>query len=830
MKKKVYTSLFVAIVIGLFCWWNGCFTNPETKLLPAEGIKPQVTEQPPVIFEYKPLEEDVSTEKELASAQVSGKVLDTEGHPIVGAKIQVALTGTKGNTGLIPRELVAEMYSNAQGDYSFNALPTGAILSFIISHADWAIGGGQIVALSKNESREGINFILHPAVEITGDVVSEQGAPVERAIVFLCQLSESDVYETKRNKDSNHNTKQQVFDFGNLEHLGYILKTETDASGKFRFTKLPEGFILGDLGAEKEGYAIGWAVSHEGQKRREETGNGWWGARRITLPAKDLRIVLKEGGAVAGRVLLANTQAPLSNVSVHFEGLIELMGPFSEALAKYERTVKTNPQGYFSFSDVPYGDFVVHAKKVGQRSQSEHISVARGYMTENILLKVNGEGAIEGRVYDVDTRMPIPDLLLHYNQRGIGSSFLLSRTDEQGYFHIDELAAGAVHVGARTSAPYKLAKSYHPQADDSSIFVFLNVPVQPGMVTRGVDLYCEPHKRYACTVQGTVFDASGNPAPNATVTVLGRGVRRATDEKGEYTLSIAAAGHFSLLVTDQKELMYGETPVMVELGKETQADIHLKYPASRIIGSVINQDRTPAQTSVQVIAVEGGYMPKEIQTGRDGSFEATVLPGFYAISPAAVNSSVKPEPAQYDIRVGDGEEIVGLDFILEPMDGFIAGTVLFANGEPGVSLTVMVVGDGVGTRAITDSSGSFFLHPVTGEELTVQIRIPQNDGLIWASVSPVSTGQDDIEVILDNLGKITAEIIFSGQQTTTVHISETYPAIRYITSLELTSGKMSVSLPPGEYSLSFSTSSNEIVVDALVESDKTTNLGEIGGM
>jgi hypothetical protein len=829
MKKKAYTSLFVAIVVGLFCWWKGCSTNPETKPLPTEEMRPQVTEQPPVIFEYKPLEKDVSTEKELTSAQVSGKVLDTEGRPIVGARIQVALTGTKWNTGLTPRELAAEMYSNAQGDYCFNALPTGAILSFIVSHADWAIGGGQILALSKNESREGINFILHPAVEITGDVVSEQGAPVEGAIVFLCRLSES-AYEPKRNRDSNLNTKQQVFDFGNLERPDYLLKTETDSRGKFRFTKLPEGFILGDLGAEKEGYAIGWAVSHEGQKRREETGNGWWGARRISLPAKDLRIVLKEGGAVTGQVVLANTQAPVSNASVYLEGHIQLLGPFSDALATCKRAVRTNPQGYFSFSDVPSGDMVLHAKKEGQQSQSERISVARGYMTENILLEVNAEGAIEGRVYDVDTKMPIPNLLLHYNQRGIGSPFLLSRTDEQGYFHMGELAAGTVRVGARTSAPYKLAKSHHPQADDSSIFVFQNVPVQPGMVTKGVDLYCEPHKRYSCTVQGTVYDASGNPAPNATVTVLGRGASQTTDENGEYALTITAAGQFSLLVTDQKELMYGETQVMVELGKETQADIHLQSPASRIIGSVINKDGTPAQTSVQVIAVEGGYMPKEIQTGRDGSFEATVLPGFYAISPAAVNSSVRPKPAQYDISVGDGEEIAGLDFVLESMDGFISGTVLFANGEPGVSLTAMVVGNGVGARAITDSSGNFFLHPVKGEDLTVQIRIPENDALVWATVSPVSAGQDDIEVVLDNLGKITAEITLSEQQTATVHISETYPAVRYIASLELTTGKMSASLPPGEYSLSFSTSSQEIVVDALVESDKTTNLGEIGGM
>jgi hypothetical protein len=418
-------------------------------------------------------------------------------------------------------------------------------------------------------------------------------------------------------------------------------------------------------------------------------------------------------------------------------------------------------------------------------------------------------------------------MLLNYKQRGIGSPLLVARAHTDGSYRIDQLTAGVVDVGPRAGPPYKLSKTHHPEALTDSIWYHLEVPVEPGMLTEGIDLYCEPNKQFASIVRGKVLDISGRPAIGANVTIRGRSVSRTTDGSGEYVLSTEISGNCTILATDRLETTYGMKEVTAEFGKETRADIRLGSSTSKISGCIVHQDGRPATVSVQIIPVEDGDTPNAVSTGTDGVFETVLFPGRYAISPAAENAAFKPTPAQYDIRLGGGEVVTDLDFVLEPVDGFVAGIVYYANGEPASSLTVTAAGNGTGARCVTDASGKFFLHPVVGESLMVKVQIPQNPTIAWATVSPVSEGQDDLSIILEELGTLRAAITLPHQQSANVVIVATYPESRVVASQRLAEGEMELSLPEGEYSLRFRAGENEILLDTAIESDRVTELGEV---
>ncbi len=492
MRKVILIIVVGVCVACLWAWLKNRPSDVETAKIASGNVTPQSL---PIEFTYEPIEEPISPEPEPPSTRVSGRVLRPDGQPIPDAKLAVLFPREPRESGWSERDVIGETSSDELGAYRLLDLPVDKILTVVVTHPNWAMGGGQLLALSQNEKRDEVDFVLHPAVSVAGFVVSEEDTPISGATVFLLELSEPPSVSPETSV-STQTKKNRIYALGSLGDGSYLVKVETDAAGRFRIQNIPDGCILGNLGAEKQGYAPGWAGSPENLRRCETTGDAWWNARRITLPAENIRIVLREAGVVTGKVVQANTSEPVAEAKVYIEGMTELLGPLSEAFARYDENVSADAFGYFKFENVPPGDVNVYAAKEGATSAAVRITVARGYANDEVLLQLVRDGAIAGHVYDAETGAPIGGMSLNYNQRGIGSPLLAARADADGSYRIDQLAAGVVDVGPRAGPPYILSGVRHPDAITDSIWYHLEVPVEPGMLTEGIDLYCEPNTQF----------------------------------------------------------------------------------------------------------------------------------------------------------------------------------------------------------------------------------------------------------------------------------------------------------------------------------------------
>ncbi|HEY0705534.1 MAG TPA: carboxypeptidase regulatory-like domain-containing protein [Polyangia bacterium] len=300
-----------------------------------------------------------------------------------------------------------------------------------------------------------------------------------------------------------------------------------------------------------------------------------------------------------------------------------------------------------------------------------------------------GGGIIRGTVVDADGRAIEGAIVSHSRVRLNDQQFLpdfgrplqLTRTNREGQFRFDRVAAGAYAVSAT-------AKSHVPQtAGPIELGNGEEKQVQVRLVAGGV------------TLSGHVFDVGGGPVPHAKVSALesGRprpsgvtffprvyptiadetGAYEVTLDKGEFQVTVEAAGYVALR---------GQ----LRLGGPTTQDFRL-VPGARISGRVVEgpEKRPVAGAHVWVLLGRGGRANGDLKTAEDGSFTIDALePDTYRVgarkgrllgSSAPVSLSLAHAIANVEIEVYPA-------FV-------IAGQVVDSHGKPVADARMQVFKD-----------------------------------------------------------------------------------------------------------------------------------------
>lgn len=400
--------------------------------------------------------------------RAGGRVVDVEGRPIDGAKIEVRLANdprpssddgrVRYNTWLALKETAA--VTDAAGRWAVNNVPDhpDVQLAVLVSHPDYVgdtswrdpTRGGPLMSQYRDGSA---TLTLEAGVVVTGRVTDPDGKPVKDAIV----IHGEDPY-------------------GTTARMDFL----TDADGRFRLPALaPHGTTLTVI-------APGWAP----QERALDVRPGLAPQDISLAPGKTIRLhVLDEAGK----------PVPSAYVGVaEWQGKKALHNKRHPSVNDTQVPNRTDENGFYEWDWAPESPVKFSVRVSGS---SAALVAAGGEPEQTVVLK--GPHVVTGRVTDARTGRPIPAFTVvpvtvfrrdflncERSKAETGSdgvlNFLVSRDDYPQRLRVEAMGYRAV-IGRE----FKLG-------DDEA---------------RVQDFALEP----AVPVAGRVVDADGQAVPNAEV-------------------------------------------------------------------------------------------------------------------------------------------------------------------------------------------------------------------------------------------------------------------------------------------------------------------------
>ncbi|HXB68076.1 MAG TPA: carboxypeptidase-like regulatory domain-containing protein [Candidatus Acidoferrales bacterium] len=242
-------------------------------------------------------------------------------------------------------------------------------------------------------------------------------------------------------------------------------------------------------------------------------------------------LLQEERGRIEGRVLSAVTGEPLNKASI----MLQHNGPSVDESV----SATSDPQGYFSFSDVTPGSYFLRAQRNGflaaqygaqtTGTLGTVLKVAAGQTIKGVMTVLIPAAVITGRVLDGDGD-PLPFAraqLMRYAYYGIHRQLEVlfgAETNELGEYHIFGVAPGRYFLKASHSGPVNIPGEeyipvYYPNASDAG--VASQMQVSAGSQIRGIDLKLV--KAQTFRISGRVERSAANrPMPFFSLTITPR--------------------------------------------------------------------------------------------------------------------------------------------------------------------------------------------------------------------------------------------------------------------------------------------------------------------
>ncbi len=258
-------------------------------------------------------------------AVLAGQVLDPDGAPVSGARIEVRADGARR-----VRERVQDLVAITApgGRWRLTGVPPEVDLFVMASHDAWVKTESARLRLRPGEERE-VDLALEPGIQLRGRVVAPGGVPVEGVRVRWGPLREEDVNRARDAFRADQYLTARV--------------VRTDAMGGFTLDRLPAGRLL--LKAEREGYADYYRrdlmVLAEG-------------------PRPDVIVELTPSATIRGTVRDALTRAPVADAWMyareHKPGEDE---PQDEGNVRKVASAQTAADGTYVLEGLPPGRYEV---------------------------------------------------------------------------------------------------------------------------------------------------------------------------------------------------------------------------------------------------------------------------------------------------------------------------------------------------------------------------------------------------------------------------------------------------------------------------------------
>jgi protocatechuate 3,4-dioxygenase beta subunit len=495
-----------------------------------------------------------------------------------------------------------------------------------------------------------------------------------------------------------------------LDGLRVVGETDTDAGGGYALADLPAGKVK----VEVQPVALAWPRALE-----------------LELAAGEVRtldIQLVDGVVVRGRVLDAETRAPLAAAEV-IEGW-------------RGRSVRTALDGSFRIDGCnpeAHGELQVRAAGYADAAVPLRASMA----AEIEVLLRRGRSA-HGVVQDADGR-PLAGAFAaavasYYPDSGQRLDWRVTVSGERGEFAFRDLRADMTHSVFLRCPGFATAVYEFPadegQRDDIDLGVFRLQP--PASLAGDLrDEHGEPIADYQVKLLGSNADRyRGRPVPTDEFRAVDWyvGERQArTDDRGRFVFDELAGGDYALLVAkvDSHEQLKLERAVRAG---EQVTGVHLELlRGMSIAGTVTVADGGDLPKTYASIDPEDGQATNvDVEIGADGALRARgLLPGNYQVT-------LYPYASEADR--GRGRSFASVTFehvpagasglqLALPVRRAIRGSVVDAAGAAVAGAAVAVFdGPALLDEATADAAGAFTLAGPPGRTLRVCATPPPADG------------------------------------------------------------------------------------------------------
>jgi hypothetical protein len=450
----------------------------------------------------------------------------------------------------------------------------------------------------------------------------------------------------------------------------------------------------------------------------------------VVAPAEAVEVVVPSPGRIAGRVVDAQTLAPIPDFQVDFgpdrssSRAGSPAGPGGgRAMARAVRAFSGSgagaqavhsDDGSFVLEDVPAGTWELVAQARGyQAARVGGLGVEEASTRDAGDVRLTPGNAIRGRVIEGTTGAPVLDAAVSLQRAGGGRGLAVmmgesdARTDGDGRFAIEGLAAGSYSVVAQ-----------HPDYASATGAVEVKdgpAPIELRMAAGG-------------TLGGVVLSETGAPLAGAMVTItgggggggmnaggrfggfgaLGAGPTATSDDVGRFRIPHVAAGRYEVAGAVRGRRT-AAAEVILQAGESRENLVLSLAAGARIHGTVTGLPAT-LRGNVRVTASGADGYAASTAASADGVFElAGAPPGPIDLRATAFagDGSVTTRSASAHVAVPEAQDEVTAQIVFEP--GFaLAGTVTRnGQGVGGAIVSAAMGGGGPRSAATTGDSGAY---------------------------------------------------------------------------------------------------------------------------
>jgi protocatechuate 3,4-dioxygenase beta subunit len=594
------------------------------------------------------------------------KVADTNGQPVPGAIVERYRGPDSAASADTSLRLEDRCTADANGIVAFTA--TNQIVFMMIASKP-GLSLGWSTWYPRPDLDEGTAELrLTAPTAVSGIVQDAAGKPVPDAAVWV------NLALRLEKRDDN----AQSWNILNSWLGRQCLATRTSADGRFRIEGLPSDATL-ELAVAKPGLAL------------DQPARPYRYPTSLSFQAGESNIVLtlKPAGAIEGRVVQADTGAPVADsrvfvVEAGFGGDTRPPSP-------------TDSDGIFHLTDLSAGEYRLRTV-VGTNQFPDWVcetttaTVEAGATNREVKITASRGGVLEVTVRDQSSDRPLKDASVSVSSEATSQG---ARTSDQG-------------VARLRSVPgdYSLLVSKEGQRGDRSRVTVEGNETNRLTVTLGA----------AIRLTGTVVDPDGKPAPKAAVTFFPaqRAVKQ-TDAEGRFTLT-PDPNQFVGISDYQRVVIARDLTrnlaAALDVEEETTNVILRLEPALTLVGRVTDiNGKAVTNAEAQVLFWTermGSSLGSPVRVDDDGRFEIKGLPlgRRYGVNVSAKGfgrGSRSVETSETETRR------VELDpFELALADQRIAGVVVDADDKPVAGAYVNSYGEAQPSmNGRTDAKGRF---------------------------------------------------------------------------------------------------------------------------
>ncbi|MBP7049452.1 MAG: carboxypeptidase regulatory-like domain-containing protein [Phycisphaerae bacterium] len=648
---------------------------------------------------------------EVGQLTFGGRVLDTAGRPVEGARVRFYREQAGDIPGKSACPLAGDMTTGPEGTYAFSFSPQDGEYDsgyLVAEKSGLAIG---FASGETNESRT-FDLTLGEPTPLAGVVVDDADKPIVDASVGVYLLL----------------IGQEPHAQGmGMQIAPKLLATQTDAAGRFSFPSLPAGASV-ELVVKKPGRATVCTFdpgTYRGQSFRYAVGR------------TDVRIIQPVESRIEGIVVQKGADTPVGGVG------LTVTGADNRPLDGYDQTVQSGPDGRFSVSALPAGEYRLQLTSP-QNKLAEWVGVPvavaldAGQTKTGVQIEVSKGGILEIAVSDAANGRPVEKASVSirvptYNQ------WISSVTDAEGVART-RLSGGSYEVQGAYRQGYMSGDEMQP------------VTIEEGSTKRlAVSLKEMPR------VRGVVRDPSGAALADAQIRILPSSREKVTSNADgwfELAWNPRSWGEqdmvFCLVARHEQRNLAGAFEL-----SEGSATFDAKLdPGITLTGRVVNpngQGISGARIRPMLNVSNWGssLSDNEIKTGSDGHFQISALPAGrrYSLYAGADGYGRKDTRTDVDGAV-DGVLDVGV-FTLPLANLSITGQVVDPDGNPVANARIDTYGEEQPDRleARTDAEGRFKLDGVCDSRITLLIQAGRGTKKLTADIL-TDGGAADLRIVL----------------------------------------------------------------------------------